>query len=77
MTLPRIHANSGQAGGELFRVKKPSSAVVATTGTAGLLGLHIAGFIPPQIGLAVGAGTFLVALGLLIRGMIVRKALDA
>ncbi|MBD3544476.1 hypothetical protein [Streptomyces sp. JV180] len=75
MTLSRIHANSG--GGELFRVKKPAPAVVAVTGTAGLLGLHIAGVIPPQIGLAVGAGTFLVALGLLIKGMIVRKAPDA
>ncbi|MFC8724301.1 hypothetical protein [Streptomyces bacillaris] len=55
-------------------MKKPAPAVVATTGTAGLLGLHIAGFIPPQIGLAVGAGTFLVALGLLVTDMVVKKA---
>ncbi|MGW6584446.1 hypothetical protein [Streptomyces globisporus] len=58
-------------------MRKPAPAVVAATGTMGLLGLHIAGLIPPQIGLAVGAGTFLVALGLLIKGMIVRKAPDA
>ncbi|MFD3640688.1 hypothetical protein [Streptomyces griseus] len=77
MTVPRIHANSGQTGGELFGVKKPAPAAVVATGTMGLLGLHVAGVIPPQIGLAVGAGTFLVALGLLIKGMIVRKDPDA
>ncbi|MFH9768468.1 hypothetical protein ACH4N4_19435 [Streptomyces microflavus] len=58
-------------------MKKPAPVVVAATGTMGLLGLHIAGLIPLQIGLAVGAGTFLVALGLLITDMVVRKAPDA
>lgn len=77
MTLPRTHANSSRTGGELFRVKKPAPAVVTATGTAGMLGLHIAGAIPPQIAPVVGAGTFLVALGLLIKEMIVRKAPDA
>ncbi|WP_411097170.1 hypothetical protein [Streptomyces sp. 020-2-3H-GM] len=74
MTAQEINANKGKAKRRLFSVEAASPATVAGTASSALLGLDIAGIIPPQttLSLAVGAGTVLMALLALAKDMIVR-----
>ncbi|MEV3847914.1 hypothetical protein AB0J30_14100 [Streptomyces microflavus] len=79
MTVQQISANSGETKRRLFGVVAPTPATVAAAASSALLGLDIAGIIPPQtiLSLAVGTGTVLMALLALAKDMIVRETPEA